>query len=93
MKLRDHFTLRSYQRTHKDVHIEEAEHSKIRRETKSYLKSTQHRRAVERQLLENPQDEGLAEELARVEVSGTRIRRNAKTHKRRLKKLREQGLE
>lgn len=87
------YVIRSYRRNHKNAHAEDAEQGKIKRETDSYVKSTQRRLTLERELVANPDSEYLVSELAKVETAGEKVRRNARTHKQRLKKLKDQGLD
>lgn len=87
------YAIRSYRRNHKNAHAEDAERGKIKRETDPYVKSTQRRLSLERELVANPDSEYLVSELAKVETAREKVRRNARTHKQRLKTLKDQGLD
>lgn len=79
----------SYHRIHKAAHPSDLETGKIHRETARSVKGRRAADSVSREMIANPEDDAMLDEYQEHLVSAERDRRNAKGHKRRLKKLRE----
>lgn len=81
------FEYRKYARVHKSDHPSDDEKGKIHREKAGYAKISGKRDRLSRQILIQPDDEALADSLDELDAAADKIRKNARTHKDRLKKL------